>query len=986
MSHRRLESTRRVFRPVSEFRRHRRTVLCALVTVIAALHPVAVAQQADVGPPPLIVFAPEPTADASVSALVAGSGVALEAIRSDPLASDVRVGSSSAAAIAAALDARVLSVVVPASADTPENVLAFTGVDVEHNDDNLVSLHARDDATDSEVALVVQGADVLGSIRHGDETWKVHPLGDGLTAVYRYDTSRLRRHPRGYGDFMLKNERLQRQAPAATPRDKAGMSGAAADTGDVIDILIAYTSAARRAAGNIDAFIQLAIDNTHRIYRNSSIGLRLRLVHKYQTNYTGDPTDMGVDLDRLTVTSYTIINGERWDPDGHMDEVHGLRDRYGADLVTLIVAEASDDACGIAWVPDFVRYTDRNLEGLGFSVIAQECEAIDNHTFAHEIGHNQGAEHDPDNIANPPSVFPYGQGHCNTSEGWHTTMAYASNRQGRCQREIEYFSSPVLNWRGTPTGDAARRDNRRVLLETARRVANFRQSKAPRASTQFLPLIPPASNSARPGFVRVINHSNRAGTVGIHAIDDTGRRFGPVELAMDAHQTRHFNSTDLENGNAAKGLSAGVGDGTGNWRLVLDSELSFEALAYIRTSDGFVTSMNEAALETEEGLNRYHVPFVNPGSNRNQKSLLRLINPGSSGANIVITGVDDEGSRAPQGEVRLHLRAGAGRMLSAQQLEQGDGVTGRLGDGTGKWRLSVSADRPLQVMSLLQLPTGHLTNLSRGQEGVSFGAPPPPPGPDLVVQSPSVSNGSLSAGQAFTLRATVRNRGTARSAATTLRYYRSQDATISRADTQVGTDAVGSLAASGATDESIRLTAPSTAGTYYYGACVDAVSGESNTNNNCSSAVTVTVPSVTTSFTSNWRVTDLCNDGRRFEYRFFGFDNAHRLRGIWPSSNRIYYTLGYGRTAASRLRCTDGISLVCIGGRVDGNDRNYWGVDLDGSEGCSDCCGRCLVNSNRFYAYNVACPRFDRPAGPSELNAMELDTAPDIETLLPSRP
>ena len=39
----------------------------------------------------------------------------------------------------------------------------------------------------------------------------------------------------------------------------------------------------------------------------------------------------------------------------------------------------------------------------------------------------------------------------------------------------------------------------------------------------------------------------------------------------------------------------------------------------------------------------------------------------------------------------------------------------------------------------------------------------------------------------------------------------------------------------------IILTAPSTAGTYYYGACVDAVPDESDTTNNCSSSVQVTV-------------------------------------------------------------------------------------------------------------------------------------------------
>ena len=88
---------------------------------------------------------------------------------------------------------------------------------------------------------------------------------------------------------------------------------------------------------------------------------------------------------------------------------------------------------------------------------------------------------------------------------------------------------------------------------------------------------------------------------------------------------------------------------------------------------------------------------------------------------------------------------------------------------------------------------------------------------DLVVQSVSVSDSSLTPGQSFTLRATVRNQGTARSAATTLQYYRSTNRTISTRDTLVGSDAVGALGPSRANAESIRLTAPSSAGTWYYG-------------------------------------------------------------------------------------------------------------------------------------------------------------------------
>ncbi len=111
---------------------------------------------------------------------------------------------------------------------------------------------------------------------------------------------------------------------------------------------------------------------------------------------------------------------------------------------------------------------------------------------------------------------------------------------------------------------------------------------------------------------------------------------------------------------------------------------------------------------------------------------------------------------------------------------------------------------------------------------------------DLVVQSVSVSDSTLTPGQSFTLRATVRNQGTAESAATTLRWYRSSNRTISTRDTEVGTDAVGALGASGSSAESIRLSAPSSAGTYYYGACVTSVGGE-RAGNNCSRGVRVRV-------------------------------------------------------------------------------------------------------------------------------------------------
>ena len=162
----------------------------------------------------------------------------------------------------------------------------------------------------------------------------------------------------------------------------------------------------------------------------------------------------------------------------------------------------------------------------------------------------------------------------------------------------------------------------------------------------------------------------------------------------------------------------------------------------------------------------------------------------------------------------------------------------RQGDGQYEARYDLDGDGAISFSDFLAFASSYGTQVppsGGGGGGGSSGSP------DLVVDSPSVSDNTLTTGQSFTLNATVRNQGTGSSASTTLRYYQSSNATISTSDTEVGTDSVNGLSASGTSAESISLNAPSSAGTYYYGACVASVSGESNTDNNCSSAVRVTV-------------------------------------------------------------------------------------------------------------------------------------------------
>ena len=149
--------------------------------------------------------------------------------------------------------------------------------------------------------------------------------------------------------------------------------------------------------------------------------------------------------------------------------------------------------------------------------------------------------------------------------------------------------------------------------------------------------------------------------------------------ALDVEVSGH--SRDLELGNADKGISGGIGQGTGSWRIELTGNDDITVLAYIRTPDGFLTSMHDKVRGgSSDGVYRYEVPIFNPGSNRNQESMLRLVNEGNRTARVTISGKDDAGRPAAGGgTVVFSVPALAARTITAGQLESGDDLAGALG-------------------------------------------------------------------------------------------------------------------------------------------------------------------------------------------------------------------------------------------------------------------------------------------------------------------
>ena len=229
-------------------------------------------------------------------------------------------------------------------------------------------------------------------------------------------------------------------------------------------------------------------------------------------------------------------------------------------------------------------------------------------------------------------------------------------------------------------------------------------------------------------------------------------------------------------------------------------------------------------------------PISNPAS---------PLEPGQSF--ILSTTVRNIGETNSPSTTTLRWRRSNDASISTSDQQIGtDGVSALAGGASGQESISVSA--PSTPGTYYYGATvdsvsgeGDTTNNASGAlpivvQAVAVTAP------DLTVDTPTVSpSGTLEPGESFTLSTVVRNGGNANSPSTTLRWRQSTNNNITESDSEVGTDSVSALSPNGSSNESVSLTAPSSPGTYYYGATVDTVTDESDTGNNASNAVTIVV-------------------------------------------------------------------------------------------------------------------------------------------------
>jgi len=197
--------------------------------------------------------------------------------------------------------------------------------------------------------------------------------------------------------------------------------------------------------------INLAISETNTAYAESGINASLDLVHAYRepTYVEGGDNAFQDALDDITYPG-----------DGKMDDVHTEREKYGADIVVLLIDDYQ--YCGMGWIGPYKEVM--------FSVTAQDC-ATGEYVFGHEIGHNMGCLHDrgTDNECDTNDYPGYAYGWRDPDGDFGTIMSYGC-KIGECDSNpsdycgiIQRFSSASKKIGGTATGnnrnDCARQHN-----------------------------------------------------------------------------------------------------------------------------------------------------------------------------------------------------------------------------------------------------------------------------------------------------------------------------------------------------------------------------------------------------------------------------------------------------------------------------------------------------------------------------------------------
>lgn len=332
--------------------------------------------------------------------------------------------------------------------------IELTEIDLSISESGIASLTAKAAGyPQSEILFTWQNNIAAATINTGIELYRLSHIDSGIHTFeklpHQYLPAGEPLIPPVINDDPSRSRQTLKTVAAATEENPTS-----------IDVMVLYTPAAEEAMGGqigTQNTIQLALDEANLGFSNSNVHVRFELVYAHK-----------VDLEEKAFSFSDMLSLLTNKEDSQLDEIHQLRDYYGADVVSMIVDRPL--LCGKTYQN---QTPDLSFEPYAFSVIHYSC-ATGYYSFAHEIGHNLGSQHDTKN-ASQQGIFPHSYGYQDPSDRFRTIMAY--NCSNSCLR-INQWSNPNIWYENHgPTGFSSNRinsaDNHLSLNQMAPIVASF---------------------------------------------------------------------------------------------------------------------------------------------------------------------------------------------------------------------------------------------------------------------------------------------------------------------------------------------------------------------------------------------------------------------------------------------------------------------------------------------------------------------------------
>ena len=319
---------------------------------------------------------------------------------------------------------------------------------------------------------------------------------DGKVLIVERDNSQVEEGECGTCASPIETSEVTTEAPitlksAAKSRTLLGVSGnnefPVSEQKSVVDILVAFDKGAKAWAESsnwpdgdtIQEFADYAVNKMNMVLEKS------QLLDTFSYRLVG-VTEVDDTYRQINQTLLLNLRARV----GALAKLSQLREKYGADTITLLIdkKEGGTTGIGFGYYPISSFPDPQTFDGMNYACNVCDIKTVySRYTMSHETGHNMGCDHStrqgPDNS---------GPGRYDDASGYHFVDANGDRRytimgynytydDNYTYSPVPYFSSPdiVPDEYGCAVGVVGTNNNRRALLQTHGDIAGLREHVKP---------------------------------------------------------------------------------------------------------------------------------------------------------------------------------------------------------------------------------------------------------------------------------------------------------------------------------------------------------------------------------------------------------------------------------------------------------------------------------------------------------------------------